>query len=151
MHRPEIYQTIFISLRLSVGWQPLQTVWFKIRNQSFLIWIQTVCHSDFSFKKMKFTVRKSEYRTDKAFILYWTKVKTLHLNRLPLIHEMTQASKANGSVSECSKTELYITLKIYGCCNEERHDSHLNMTGVYFLGCKFEQKSHTDRQTNTFF
>ena len=42
------------------------------------------------------------------FIIYWTKVKTLHLNCLPFICKMMQASKANESVSECSKTGLCI-------------------------------------------
>ena len=44
--------------------------------------------------------------------LYWTKVKMLHLNCLPFIYKMMQASKANESVSECSKTWLCITVKV---------------------------------------
>ena len=39
------------------------------------------------------------------------KVKTLHLNCLPFICKMTQASKANESVTECSKTGLCIKYK----------------------------------------
>ena len=55
-------------------------------------------------------------------------MKTLHLNFLPFIYKMMQASKANESVSECSKTGLCITVKFYGCCHKETHESHLNMT-----------------------
>ena len=39
---------------------------------------------------------------------------------------MIKASKANESVSECSKTGLCIKLKVYGCCHKETHESHLN-------------------------
>ena len=42
----------------------------------------------------------------------WTKVKTLHLNCLPFIYNMMQASKSNGSVSKCPKTGLCITVKV---------------------------------------
>ena len=38
--------------------------------------------------------------------------------------------RANESVSECSNTGLCKTVKVYGCCHEETHDSHLNVTGV---------------------
>ena len=40
--------------------------------------------------------------------IYWTKVKTPHLNCFPFICKMIHASKANKSVSECSKTGLCI-------------------------------------------
>ena len=56
---------------------------------------------------------------------------------------MAQANKANENVSECSKTELCIKIKVYGCCHEETHGSHLNVTGVLFSVYKFEQKSHS--------
>ena len=49
---------------------------------------------------------------------------------------MMQASKANESVSECSKTVLYLTvrvLRIFNTCHEETHESHLNVTGVQFF------------------
>ena len=51
---------------------------------------------------------------------------------------MMQASKANESISECSKTGLCITVKVLRSCHEETHDSHLNVTRVQF----FRQKSH---------
>ena len=38
--------------------------------------------------------------SDRREVIYWTKEKTLHLNGLPFICKMTQASKANKSVSE---------------------------------------------------
>ena len=34
-----------------------------------------------------------------------------------------QSSKANLSVSDCSKTGLCIKYKVYGCCPEETHES----------------------------
>ena len=39
-------------------------------------------------------------------------MKTLHINCLPFIYKMKQASKANKRVSECSKTRLCITVKV---------------------------------------
>ena len=44
---------------------------------------------------------------------------------------MMQASKANESVSECSKTGLCKKLKAYGCCHEEIHASHLNRGPIF--------------------
>ena len=44
--------------------------------------------------------------------IYWTKVKTLHLNCVPFIYKMMQANKANENVFECSKTELCIKVKV---------------------------------------
>ena len=40
------------------------------------------------------------------------KMKTFHLNCVPFIYKMIQASKANESVSECSKTGLCITVTV---------------------------------------
>ena len=51
-------------------------------------------------------------KTGFTVILYWTKVETLHLNCLPFIYKIKQASKANENVSECSKTVLCITVKV---------------------------------------
>ena len=34
-------------------------------------------------------------------------------------------------------------IKVYGYCQEETHEGHLNMTGVNFSGYKFEHKSNT--------
>ena len=45
-------------------------------------------------------------------------------------------SKANENVSECSNTGLCITGKVNGCCHEERHESHLNVTGVQYFKLK---------------
>ena len=70
----------------------------------------------------------SDYRV--GYIL--NKSETLHLNCLPFICKMMQASKANESVSESSKTVLCIK-KVYGCCHEETHENHLNVTGVQFF------------------
>ena len=39
-------------------------------------------------------------------------MKTLHLNCLPFVYKMIQASNANESVSEYSKTGLCITVKV---------------------------------------
>ena len=36
---------------------------------------------------------------------------------------MMQSSKANESVSDCSKTGLCIKKMVYGCCPEETHES----------------------------
>ena len=36
---------------------------------------------------------------------------------------MMQSRKANESVSDCSKTGLFIKLKVHGCCPEETHES----------------------------
>ena len=44
--------------------------------------------------------------------IYWTKVKTLHLNCLQFIYTMMQASKTNESASDFSKTGLCITVKV---------------------------------------
>ena len=52
-------------------------------------------------------------------------------------------SKANENVSECSNTGLCITGKVNGCCHEERHESHLNVTGSNISSYELEQKSHT--------
>ena len=57
----------------------------------------------------------------------------LQLNCVPFIYKMMQASKAIESVSERSKTGLSITVKNIGCCHEETHESHLNVTGVQFF------------------
>ena len=38
---------------------------------------------------------------------------------LPFICKMMQSSKANESVSECSKTGLCIKQNVYRCCHEE--------------------------------
>ena len=46
---------------------------------------------------------------------------------------MIQASKANESVSECSKTGLCKTVKVLWMFREERHESHLNVIGVQFF------------------
>ena len=43
------------------------------------------------------------------------KSETLHLNCLPFICKMMQASKANESVFESLKTGLCIKKKVYGC------------------------------------
>ena len=68
--------------------------------------------------------------SDRREVIYRTKLKTLHLNCLPFICKMTQASKAN---------EVYLKdwvmhkVKVYGYCHEETHESHLNVTGVHFF------------------
>ena len=62
-------------------------------------------------------------------VIYWTKVKMLHLNCLPFICKMTQASKANESVIDWVTHKV----KVYGYCQEETHESHLNVTGVQFF------------------
>ena len=75
------------------------------------------------------------------------KVKTLHLNCLPLIYKMKQASKANENVSKCSNIGLCLTAKVLRVLSlstqEERYESHLNVTGSNVSGYKFEQKSDT--------
>ena len=50
-------------------------------------------------------------------------MKTLHLNCLPFICKRMQSSRANESVSDCSKTWLCIKLIVYGYCPEETHES----------------------------
>ena len=65
--------------------------------------------------------------------LYWTKVKTLHLNCLLFIYKMMQASKINENVSEYSKTGLCITVKRLRMLWQGNTQSHLNVTGVQFV------------------
>ena len=47
-----------------------------------------------------------------CILIYWTKVKTLHLNCVSFLTKQMQASKGNESVSECSTTGSCITVKI---------------------------------------
>ena len=44
-----------------------------------------------------------------------------------------QASKANESVTDSSKTGLCITVKVLPILSRRRHESHLKMTGVQFF------------------
>ena len=58
-------------------------------------------------------------------------MKTLHLNCLLFIYTMMQASKANESVSEYSKTWLCIKVKNVADVVPRKHKkSHFNVTGV---------------------
>ena len=86
---------------------------------------QIMVHSVSGYKMIKKTSSNQPCGRDSEYIigvflksfsiyihLYWTKVKTLHLNCLPFIYKLMQASKANESVTECSKTGLCITVNI---------------------------------------
>ena len=44
-----------------------------------------------------------------------------------------QASKANDSVSKCSKTGLCITVKVLRMFSQGKDKSHKNVTGVQFF------------------
>ena len=70
-------------------------------------------HSIFEYKISIGTEMGFSSNFDKMIkFIYWIKVKTLHLNCVSFIYKMMLASKANGSVSECSKTGLCITVKV---------------------------------------
>ena len=60
---------------------------------------------------LTFDVQTDNRYSSRHLNMYLTKVKTLQLNCLPFIYTMMQASKANGNLSECSKTGLCITVK----------------------------------------
>ena len=66
-------------------------------------------------------LNKSENATPELFVIYIQNDAT---------------SKANENVSECSNTGFCITGKVNGCCHEERHESHLNVTGVQYFKLK---------------
>ena len=99
-----------IFLVLFNGGVLLLVEWTKLTQFIYIMQRLTINHS-MSFQVSDCILNKSE---------------TLHLNCLPFIYKMMQASKANESLSECSKTGLCIKLKVYGCCHEETHESHLN-------------------------
>ena len=82
---------------------------------------------------------------DLRVVIYWTKVKALHLHCLPYIWEMMQVSIANESVSECSRTGLCIKSKRFTDVVTRKHiKCHLNVPGVQFFRLQIRTKiSHS--------
>ena len=73
--------------------------------------------------------------------IYWTKMKTLHLNCLSFIYKMMKASKANESVPKLSKTGLWITVKVLWMLPRE---NTWNAKGVQFFWLQiWRQISHS--------
>ena len=50
-------------------------------------------------------------------------MKTLHLNFVPFLYKIVQASNANESESECSKTGLCITVKVLQMLPREKKNT----------------------------